>query len=435
MKSEMAATPAVTRFKRGSAILATMGLLVAALLGGCARGGEGESIVTETVIDFAVTFAGPVQDSFYYYIAIDADDDFGTDGPLPIAAGPDWGNGWGTGSLTHYVEYRQGRYELFAATFEPRLRREGGGISGVSGTPDTTDAGTYTITVDALNLGAATLTGAGAIATVTNDGFQAAGALQLATNAAGDVVADSVTWTPAAEGGRTLTDAEQAQIDALNAGGVALAADSLDELGLTLTIAAGPDLSGAQTIDVAQTTADVTSRFEPERLGSVTTEQSTLPANNDAELSTGPIPGMTIVTGDLIAGESAAIRLVPNAAGDSLGFPYDSTLPQGGSTLRVTLDLSRLGANVENLSVNFIATTELIFDPTVVNPEENTYDALGRQGNDVITFVTDEEQTIENGDLTGEEEADDPTLEGPASEQDKASVDIVDWRVNVRRLR
>ncbi|MFP4250152.1 MAG: hypothetical protein ACLFU7_10870 [Armatimonadota bacterium] len=435
MKSEMAATPAVTRFKRGSAILATMGLLVAALLGGCARGGEGESIVPETVIDFAVTFAGPVQDSFYYYIAIDADDDFGTDGPLPIAAGPDWGNGWGTGSLTHYVEYRQGRYELFAATFEPRLRREGGGISGVSGTPDTTDASTYTITVDALNLGAATLTGAGAIATVTNDGFQAAGALQLATNAAGDVVADSVTWTPAAEGGRALTDAEQAQIDALNAGGVALAADSLDELGLTLTIAAGPDLSGAQTIDVARTTADVTSRFEPERLGSVTTEQSTLPANNDAELSTGPIPGMTIVTGDLIAGESAAIRLVPNAAGDSLGFPYDSTLPQGGSTLRVTLDLSRLGANVENLSVNFIATTELIFDPTVVNPEENTYDALGRQGNDVITFVTDEEQTIENGDLTGEEEADDPTLEGPASEQDKASVDIVDWRVNVRRLR
>jgi hypothetical protein len=134
-------------------------------------------------------------------------------------------------------------------------------------------------------------------------------------------------------------------------------------------------------------------------------------------------------------GESAAIRLLPSAVGDSLGFPYDSTLPQGGSTLRVTLDLSRLGANVENLSVNFIATTELIFDPTVVNPEENTYDALGRQGNDFIPFVTDEEQTIENGDLTGEEEADDPTLEGPASEQDKASVDIVDWRVSVRRLR
>ncbi|MGM0494529.1 MAG: hypothetical protein ACQER1_16475 [Armatimonadota bacterium] len=430
-----ATNPAMARFKRGTAILATVGLLAAAVLGGCARGGEGESIVPDTVIDFVVTFSGPVQDSFYYYIAIDADNDFGADGPLPVAAGPDWGNGWGTGSLTHYVEYRQGRYELYAATLEPRLRREGAGITGVSGTPDATDAGTYTITIDALNIGGATLSGTGAIVTVSNDGFQAAGTLQLATNAAGEVVPNSITWTPAADGGRSLTDTEQAQIDALNAGGVAVEADSLDELGLALAIGAGPDLSGAQTIEIARTAADVTSRFEPERLGSVTTEQSTLPANNDGELDTGPIPGMTIVTGDLVVGESAAIRLVPNTVGDSLGFPYDSTLPQGGSTLRVTLDLSRLGANVENLSVNFIATTELIFDPTVVNPQENTYDALGRQGNDFITFVTDEQQTIENGDLIDREGPDDPTLEGPASEQDKASVDIVDWRVSVRRLR
>jgi hypothetical protein len=49
--------------------------------------------------------------------------------------------------------------------------------------------------------------------------------------------------------------------------------------------------------------------------------------------------------------------------------------------------------------------------------------------------VTDEVQTVENGDLTGREEAGDPTLEGPASEQERAAVDIVDWRVNVRRLR
>jgi hypothetical protein len=51
----------------------------------------------------------------------------------------------------------------------------------------------------------------------------------------------------------------------------------------------------------------------------------------------------------------------------------------------VTIDLSRLGQNVRNLSVNFIATTELIFDPTVVNPNEHTYDALGRLGNDYVT--------------------------------------------------
>ncbi|MFW5867883.1 MAG: hypothetical protein ACOCX2_08715, partial [Armatimonadota bacterium] len=183
------------------------------------------------------------------------------------------------------------------------------------------------------------------------------------------------------------------------------------------------------------TTADVTDRFEPEGPGSVTTGQATLPANNDSALAGGPIPGATIVTGDLVVGESAAVRVVPSAIGTSLGFPYDSTLPQGGSTLRVTVDLSRLGQDVEDISVNFISTTELIFDPTVVNPRDNTYDALGRQGNDFITIVTDEEQTIEDGDLIGEEEADDPTLAGPASEQDQASVDIIDWRVSVRQLR
>jgi len=421
--------------RRTAATVAGIAIVTAVLLPGCARGGEEEPIVPATVLEFTVTFAAPIVDAFYYYIALDTDNDFGADGPLPVAAGPDWGNGWGTGSLTHYVEYHQGQYELFSATLQPDLERAGGGITGVSGTPDTTDAGTHTITIDSLDLGAATLTGTGAIASVTNDGLQAAGALEFSTNAAGEIVADSVTWTPATAGGRALAAAEQARVDALNAGGVTLAADSLDPLGLTLTVDAGPDLSGTQSIEVARTTAGVSDRFEPEGLGPTVTEQSTLPANNSARLTAGPIPGMTIVTGDLVVGESAEIELLPGAVGNSLGFPYDSTLPQGGSTLRVTIDLSRLGANVDDISVNFIATTELIFDPTVVNPQENTYDALGRQGNDFITLVTDEVQTVEDGDLLGDEEANDPTLEGRATEQERASVDIVDWTVRVRRLR
>ncbi len=418
----------------------TAGLVVCALVGamllpGCARGGEEQPIVPEWVLEFVVTFAGPIQDAFYYYIALDADNDFGADGPLPVAAGPNWGNGWGTGSLTHYIEYHQGRYELFRATLQPSLEQASGGVTGVAGTPESTDAGAHSITIDALSPGATTLTGDGAIATVTNNGFQAAGTLALSTNAAGQVVADSVTWTPAATGGRALTATEQAAVDALNAGGVALAADSLDALGLALTIAAGPDLSGTQSIDVAQATATVTDRFVPEGLGPTVTAQSVLPANNNAVLADGPIPGMTIVTGDLIAGQTAKILLEPNPIGQSLGFPYDSTLPQGGSTLRATVDLSRLGANIDDISVNFIATTELIFDPTVVNPDEHTYDALGRLGNDYITLVTDEDQMVQDGDLLADEEAGDPTLQGPASEQDKASVDIIDWSVRVRRLR
>ncbi len=421
--------------KRPLVMCIVTALLLPMLLQGCARGGEEEPVVPEWVIDIVVTFLGPVQDAFYYYVALDADGDFGADGPLPVAAGPNWGNGWGTGSLSHYVEYHQGRYELFEATLEPDLERAGGGITDVAGTPDTTDAGLHEITIGSLKPGAATVTGDGAVAAATNDSFQAAGTLRLATNSAGETVADSVSWTPAAVGGRALTAAEQAQVDALNAGGVALAPDSLAALGLTLQMGPGPDLSGDQTIEVAQTTADVTDVFTPEGLGAGATTQSTLPANNSEPLAGGPIPGMTIQTGDLVPGETARIRLVPDAVGNSLGFPYDSTLPQGGRSLRVTLDLDQLGQNVDDLSINFIATTELIFDPTVVNPAENTYDALGRQGNDFFTILTNESRTVEDGDLIDEEEAGDPTLEGPDDEQARAAVDIVDWSVTVRRLR
>lgn len=422
--------------KRAMALaLAAIGVLAAAHLAGCAYGGEQQPVVPEVVMDLVVTFGGPINDAYYYFMAFDLDGDFGADGPLPVAAGPNWGNGWGTGSISHYVEYHQGRYELFQAQLTPELVEAGGGIVGVGGTPDSTDAGTHRITIDAVNPGAATVDGVGTIASVTNDSFQAAGTLTLETDAAGQTVAGSVSWTPASNGGRPLTPTEQAQIDALNAGGVTLTADSLAALGLTLTLAGGPHLSGTQTITVAPTIAQVTDRFTPEGPLPAVEMQAELPANNNARLSAGPIPGLTIITGDLVVGESARIRLLPDPVGRSLGVPYDSTLPQGGRTLRVTLDLAQLGPNVTEASINFITTTELIFDPTVVNPDAHTYDGLGRLGNDYFTILTNQFQTLRDGDLLTEEEADDPTLEGPDSPAARASVDIVDWSVTVRRLR
>ena len=416
--------------------LAAVTLAVALSLSGCARGGEQQPpIVPEVVLEIMVRFAGPVNDLFYYFIALDADGDFGADGPLPVAAGPRWGNGWGTGSMTHFVEYHQGRYELFRADLTPVLVEQGGGIRAVEGIPDTTDAGEHAITVDSLDLGAATVTADGAIATVTNDSFQAAGTIALETNSAGETVAGSVGWTPAAQGGRDLTADEQAALDVLNAGGVAVAADSLAALGLTLTLAAGPDLAGTQQIEVAQTVAQVTDQFTPAGGGAAQTSQGTLPANNDAPPADGLIPGMTIRTDDLVVGETARIDLEPAVTATSLGVPYDSTLPEGGTALYVTLDLEQLGANLSDLSLNFIATTELIFDPTVVNADENVYDALGRFGNDYFTIPTNQYQTISNDDAFITEQADDPTLEGPGTDADKRSVDIVDWRLTLRRLR
>jgi len=108
---------------RRAASFTLAGLLVTLALGlfGCARGGEEQPVVPEVILDIMVRFAAPVNDAFYYFIALDADGDFGADGPLPVAAGPRWGNGWGTGSMTHFVEYHQGRYELFRADLTPVL--------------------------------------------------------------------------------------------------------------------------------------------------------------------------------------------------------------------------------------------------------------------------------------------------------------------------
>ncbi len=203
----------------------TLAVLLASLaltLTGCARGGEGPSIVPEVILDIMVRFAAPVNDAFYYFIALDADGDFGADGPLPVAAGPRWGNGWGTGSMTHFVEYHQGRYELFRADLTPVLLEAGGGVVAARGLPHTTDAGIHEITIDSLDFGEATLTGAGAVASAANNSFQAAGTIQLETNSAGETIADSVSFAPAAHGGRALTANEQAALDALNAGGVRL---------------------------------------------------------------------------------------------------------------------------------------------------------------------------------------------------------------------
>lgn len=410
-------------------------LCVGLSLSGCARGGDEAPVGPEQVLDVMVRFAGPVNDASYYFIALDADGDFGADGPLPVAAGPRWGNGWGTGSMTHFIEYHQGRYELYRADLRPELLQPGGGVLAVQGVPDTTDAGEHAITVDSLEPGQATVTGDGAVAAVSNASFQAAGTLALQTDSAGQTVAGSVSFTPAAAGGRGLTSDEQAALDALNAGGVALAPGSLSALGMTLTLAGGADLAGTQQIEVAQTVGQVTDQFTPAGVGQARTSQTTLPANNNAALPGGPIPGLTIRTGDLVVGQTARIALEPAVTATSLGVPYDSTLPEGGTALYVTLDLQQIGANLSDLSVNFIATTELIFDPTVVNADENVYDGLSRLGNDYFTITTNQYQTITNDDAFVREEASDPTLAGPGSEADKRAVDIVDWRLTLRRLR
>lgn len=402
------------------------------LIGGCARGGPsgGPSPVPAVVADIELTFAGPVNDSYYYFIAIDADDDI-NDGPVPVAAGPYWGNGWGAGSYTHYVQYNQGVYQVFRQVLAAQLRTPGGGIIAVSGTPQWTDTGTVTLTIGQLTLGAAAVSGTGMIASVVNNSDQNAGTLTVATDATGNIVAGSVTFTPGSNGGRPLTPAEAAQLAAVNAGGVLLAPDAFAFLGLTLTL--GPSAAGNQTITVAPTTAAVTARFvgdsPPQQIRDAT---GVLMANSSTPTATPPVPGLSFTSGDLVPGGTAEVKLV-TATGLLLGNPYDYTLPNGTSVLRVTLDVSQLSATARYLSFNFISTSRLIFDPQATE-RDRVYDGLGPRGNDYITVRIGEYGTYRSGEGFIREGANDPTLQYAQSEQEKASVDLIDWRVRIRRL-
>ncbi len=413
-----------------------MVLLAAVMaLSGCARGGEGgPSPVPEAVLDIYVRMTGPVRDHFYYYVAFDTDDDAGADFPVPVAAGPYWGNGWGTGSITYFLEYHNGQYNLFAANLNVTLEDFTGGFVSAGGTVTGHDTGVLRLTVTDINLGSATLAGTGSITGVTNDSDQNAGVITLETDAAGKTVAGTVSFTPAADGSRDLDAAEQAQLDALNAGGVTLASDSLDEFGITLTISAA---AGAQTITIDPAEAELSWSFTAASTGAVVNGTATLTCNSSTPTGNPPIPGLEVGCDDMSVGDTATIALEISELATFIGPPYDYVVPVNSSILRATIDIEELGGHaVDNLSINFITTTELIFDPSVVDPDQHVYDALGPLGNDAILLYDPWEfRSIDNDEAFVKELAGDTTLVGPATQDEKDAVDIIDWSVSTRRLR
>lgn len=420
--------------RTSAAVLA--GALLVGLLSGCAQQGSlGGAPTPDAIIEIMVRMAGPVDENAYYFVAFDVDDDQGDTFPVPVAAGPFWGNGWGTGSITYFLEYHLGQYNLFRTQLNSVLESHSGGLVDIAGTAAGTAAGVYDLTVQTITLGAATLGGTGRITGVTNLSSQNAGVLELETEAAGEVVAGSVTWTPALDGGRVLTTTEQAAVDALNAGGVVLASDSLAALGLELAIAASG--SGVQTITVAPAVADIEARFTSASTGQATTYTGTVTANSTTSTTTPPVPGLTIITEDLTTGDTAkiSVELSPDPA--TLVTPdwFVATPPAGGNTLRASFDLAGLGQNLTNISFNFITVRQPLFDPTVIDPDDHVYDGLGPLGNDAVReFDPRQFLSLTNADSFIPEGAGDSTLEGPATEQEKNTVDIVDWSLAVRRL-
>jgi hypothetical protein len=75
------------------------------LAAGCARYPTQPGPVGNRRLIVEMRVAGAVDPELHYFVAFDLDDD-AADGPLPVAGQP-WGNGWGAGAITHFVQYDQ----------------------------------------------------------------------------------------------------------------------------------------------------------------------------------------------------------------------------------------------------------------------------------------------------------------------------------------
>ena len=89
-------------------------LPVLILIAGCARFPDGTSTTTVREISFQIEFNGPINDNNFYFVPIDTAG--GALGPTPVFPGFTTGEGWVTGSATHYVQYHQRQYTLFKIT-------------------------------------------------------------------------------------------------------------------------------------------------------------------------------------------------------------------------------------------------------------------------------------------------------------------------------
>ena len=86
-------------------------VIFAILVTGCARTPSGIGTITLREMSFTIDFDGPINDNYYYFVAIDTSG--GDDGPVPIFPGLGTiGQGWVTGSATHFVQYHAGQYTV-----------------------------------------------------------------------------------------------------------------------------------------------------------------------------------------------------------------------------------------------------------------------------------------------------------------------------------
>lgn len=353
---------------------------------------------------------------YYYFFAIDAGGST-ADGPIPVARGPYWGNGWGTGPITSFVECHLGRFEVDQPMVVLTLTSTDGSVTAISGLPTQPQAGRHDLTVGAVALGTAGVAGTGVVTSASNLSSQNAGAFTITTDNNG-VVTAPITFTPAAVGGRPLTDAEAQALAGLL--GQTLGAGSLAPLEIQLQVTI-PGTGGTQTLTVNPTTALLQDVFTPDAaLFSQTISTATVTANTVNSGANTPYQGVAIRTARLVEGQKATVVAQMQPTAQFIGPPFSYQDPTGRE-LHFVLDLDQVAPGKNQLEFNIITTDQLIFDPNYSGAK--IYDGLGRDGNDFVSIRTDGNFVYSNSELIAPEERGDCSIAG---------LDIVDWQVETR---
>ena len=126
-------------------------LILTILLAGCARSPQGIGPANLREISFTIDFDGPINDDYFYFVAIDISG--GDDGPVPVFPGMAVGESWVTGSATCFVQYHARQYTVNRVTSLAPLQSEPIGPPIRSTTPEI-GGKTLRFTVDLDDIGA-----------------------------------------------------------------------------------------------------------------------------------------------------------------------------------------------------------------------------------------------------------------------------------------
>ena len=88
--------------RRAKALVFLLALLLLIGMNGCARTPAGVTAAVTRELLVQITFRDLIDLNKHYFFAIDTTGD-ASQGPVPVV-GPPWGNGWGAGRITYYVE-------------------------------------------------------------------------------------------------------------------------------------------------------------------------------------------------------------------------------------------------------------------------------------------------------------------------------------------